>query len=97
MVDAKKFGDHITGDYLIAKSDPEAGIDNDRVAMVFRDVATNFRYVYPAGRRDTSNTTLAMKHFTDDLEKVGTFYSDNAPEIVAAMRAMKVRHQISRD
>ena len=25
-------GDHITGDYLIAKSDPEAGIDDGRVA-----------------------------------------------------------------
>ena len=35
MVDAKKFGDHVTGDYLIAKSDPETGVDGDRVAMVF--------------------------------------------------------------
>ena len=70
MVEARKFGDHITGDYLIAKSDPEAGIDDDRVAMVYKDVATDFRYVYPAGRRDTSNTTLAMKHFVDDLDKI---------------------------
>ena len=97
MVDAKKFGDHVTGDYLIAKSDPETGVDGDRVAMVFKDVATDFRYVYPVARRDTSNTTLAMKHFVDDLEKIGIFYSDNAPEIVAAMRAMKIRHQISKD
>ena len=52
MVDAKKFGDHITGDYLIAKSEPEIGIDDDRVAMVIKDVLTDFRYVYPAGRRD---------------------------------------------
>jgi hypothetical protein len=97
MVDAKKFGDHVTGDYLIAKSDPETGVDGDRVAMVFKDVATDFRYVYPVARRDTSNTTLAMKHFVDDLEKIGIFYSDNAPEIVAAMRAMNIRHQISKD
>ena len=97
MVEAKKFGDHITGDYLIAKSDPETGVDGDRVAMVFKDVATDFRYVYPFARRDTSNTTLAMKHFVDDLDKIGIFYSDNAPEIVAAMRAMKIRHQISKE
>ena len=97
MVDAKKFGDHVTGDYLIAKTDPETGVDGDRVAMVFKDVATDFRYVYPVARRDTSNTTLAMKHFVDDLEKIGIFYSENAPEIVAAMRAMKIRHQISKD
>ena len=48
MVEAKKFGDHITGDYLIAKSEQETGIDNDRVAMVMKDVLTDFRYVYPA-------------------------------------------------
>ena len=97
MVEAKKFGDHVTGDYLIAKSDPETGVDGDRVAMVFKDVATDFRYVYPVARRDTANTTLAMKHFVDDVDKIGIFYSDNAPEIVAAMRALKIRHQISKD
>ena len=70
---AKKFGDHIAGDCLIAKSEPEAGIDDDRVAMVIKDVLTDFRYVYPAGRRDASNTVLAMKHCVDDLEKVGIF------------------------
>ena len=36
MVEAKKFGDHVTGDYLIAKSEPEIGIDNDRVAVVVK-------------------------------------------------------------
>ena len=97
MVDAKKFGDHITGDYLIAKSEPEIGIDDDRVAMVIKDVLTDFRYVYPAGRRDANNTILAMKHFIDELDKVGIFYSDNAPEIVSAMKTMSLRHQISRD
>ena len=51
MVEAKKFGDHVTGDYLIAKSELEIGIDNDRVAMVVKDVLTDFRYVYPVGRR----------------------------------------------
>lgn len=58
MVDARKFGDHITGDYLTAKSEPEVGIDDDRVAMVVKDVLTDFRYVYPVGRRDASSTIL---------------------------------------
>eukprot|EP00435_Cladocopium_sp_Y103_P017398 s3916_g4.t1 len=75
MVDAKKFEDHGTGDYLIAKSEPEIGIENDRVAMVVKDVLTDFRYVCPAGRRDAPSTVLAMKHFVDDLENIGIFYS----------------------
>ena len=65
--------------------------------MVMKDVLTDFRYVYPAGRRDANSTVLSMKHFVDDLEKIGVFYSDNAPEIVSAMKSIKVRHQISRD
>ena len=43
MVEAKKFGDHVTGDYLFAKSEPETWIDDDRVAMVAKDVLTDFR------------------------------------------------------
>ena len=50
-----------------------------------------------AGRRDANSTVPSMKHFVDDLEKIGIFYSDNAPEIVSAMKSIKVRHQISRD
>lgn len=65
--------------------------------MVIKDVLTDFRYVYPAGRRDASNAILAIKRFIDDLEKVGIFYSENAPEIVSAMKTMKKRHQSSRD
>ena len=34
MVEAKKFGDHATGDCLLAKPEPETGIDDVRVAMI---------------------------------------------------------------
>ena len=71
MFEAKKFGDHVTGDHLIAKSEPETGIDDDRVAMVAKDVLTDFRDAYPAGRRDANCTILSMKHCIDDLEKIG--------------------------
>ena len=70
MVGAKKFRDHVAGDYLIAKSEA----DDDRVAMVVKDVLTDFRSVYPVGRRDTNSIILSMKHFVDDLEKIGIYY-----------------------
>jgi hypothetical protein len=44
---AKKFGDHIAGDYLIAKSEPEAGIDDDRVAMVIKECSNGFSLCVP--------------------------------------------------
>ena len=42
-VESNKFGDHITGDHLVTRDSNEQSIDGDRVAMVMRDVATNFR------------------------------------------------------
>ena len=42
-VESNKFGDHITGDHLVTRDSNEQSIDGDRVAMVMKDVATNFR------------------------------------------------------
>lgn len=40
QVEAKKFGDRLTVDHLITSDEREAGIDQSRVALVIRDVAT---------------------------------------------------------
>ena len=54
-------------------------------------------YVYPSARRNTGSIILAMKHFTGPADKVGIFYSDNAPELVSAMKILQWRHTISKD
>ena len=38
-----------------------------------------------------------MKHFTSPGDKIGIFYSDNAPELVSAMKVLQWRHVISKD
>ena len=86
QVEAKKFGDHLTADHLITSDGREIGIDQSRVALVVRDVATDFRYVYPAARKTSHQCVMAFKHFVRTGETVNIFYSDRAPELVIKQR-----------
>ena len=54
-------------------------------------------YVYPNARRTTNATVLAIKHFVGHTEEIGVFYSDNAPELISAMKILQCRHVLSRD
>ena len=96
-VEADVFGDHITGDFLVTMTEDEEGIDTERVALVVKDVATGFQYVYPTARRNAESIIISMKHFTSPGDKIGIFYSDNAPELVSAMKVLQWRHVISKD
>ena len=96
-VDAEKIGDHITADFIITRDEEEMGIDDERNALVVKDVATGFMYVYPNARRTTNAAVLAMKHFVGHKDEVGVFYSDNAPELISAMKVLQRRHVLSRD
>ena len=62
----------------------EQSIDGDRVAMVMKDVATN----YPSARSHA-------KHFVAPGEEVGVFYSDAAPSIKLACREVGWRQNTS--
>ena len=44
-VESNKFGNHMTGDHLVARDVNEQSIDGDRVAMVMKDVATMHQVV----------------------------------------------------
>ena len=92
QVEAKKFGDHLTADHLITSDDREIGIDQSRVALVVRDVATDFRYVYPAARKTSHHCVMAFKHFVRTGETVNVFYSDRAPELVKAADQLEWKH-----
>ena len=72
-----KFGDHITGDHLVTRDVNEESTDGDRVAMVMKDVATNFRWVYPSARNHAKDCVLASRHFVAPGDEVGVFYSDS--------------------
>ena len=94
-VESNKFGDHITGDHLVTRDANEQSIDGDRVAMVMKDVATNFRWVYPSARSHAKDCVLAFRHFIAPGEEVGVFYSDAAPSIKLSCREVGWRQNTS--
>ena len=94
-VESTKFGDHITGDHLITGDVNEESIDGDRVALIMKDIATNFRWVYPSARSHAKDCVLAFRHFIAPGEEVGVFYSDNANSIRLACREVGWRQNTS--
>jgi len=94
QVKAEKFGDHITADFIVTRDEDELGIDEEKSALVVKDIATGF---YPNARRTANAAILAIKHFVGHTDEVGVFYSDNAPELISAMKILQCRHVLSRD
>ena len=50
-VEARKFGDLVTGDHLISNGVLSNGIDGEAVGFLLRDHATKFKQLYPAARK----------------------------------------------
>ena len=82
----EKFGDRTTGDHMITRKDEEIALDGSKHAFVMGDLYTDWIDVYPQMLKDADSCVAAMKKFAgqEDTVKVASFYSDNAPEIVAA-------------
>ena len=93
---AKKFGDHVTIDHIITRDLRDFGIEGEKVALVVKDVCTNFRYVYPSSTKDSEQVYENLLHYFQVDDDVGIIYSDNAPELEDATRKFKIRHNTSR-
>ena len=48
----KKFEDHVTLGHIVTKDLRDFGIKAEKVALVVKNVFTNFRYVYPSGTKE---------------------------------------------
>ena len=95
-IHSKKFGDHITIDHIITKDLRDHGFEGEKVAFVVKDVYSKFRYVYPSETKSSEQCTSDLQHFLKVEDKVGIVYSDNAPELEAAVKQLGVRHNTSR-
>ena len=93
---SKKFGDHVTIDHIVTKDLRDFGIEGEKVALVVKDVFTNFRYVYPSSTKAGEEVYESLLHYFKVDDEVGIVYSDNAPELESATSKFKVRHNTSR-
>ena len=89
-IHSKKFGDHITIDHIITKDLRDHGFEGEKVAFVVKDVYSKFCYVYPSETKSSEQCTSDLQHFLKVEDKVGIVYSDNAPELEAAVKQLGV-------
>ena len=83
QVEAEKFGDHITADFIVTRDEDELGIDDEKKksALVVKPMPQFWR----------SNILL------DILKKAESFTVSIRPELISAMKILQCRHVLSRD
>ena len=89
-IEARKFGDSVTGDHLISNGVSSNGIDGGAVGFLLRDHATKFKQLYPAA-------TKSVKEIPGTYVQEQGFhlYTDGAPEIVNAGKSLHACHDTS--
>ena len=96
-ITSTKYGDHITVDHIITRDMLDHGYDDQKVALVVKDVYSQFRYVYPSDTKNSDQCHEDLLHFLGKDDDVGIIYSDNAPELGQAIKRLGVRHSTSRE
>ena len=62
-VSASCFGDHITADHVVLYRDSDNMIEDSRLALVVKDIATSFMFAYPSALKDADECQVALQHF----------------------------------
>ena len=96
-ISSTKYGDHVTIDHIVTKDLMDFGFQDEKVALVMKDVFSQFRYVYPSSSKSPDQVYEDLIHFFAAEDQVGVIYSDNAPELAAAVKELRVRHNTSRE
>lgn len=60
-IDAKKFGDSVTGDHLVSNGVQSNGIYGEAVGFLLRDHAAKFTQLYPAATKTAKECEIAFK------------------------------------
>ena len=61
-----------------------------------KDVFSQVRYVYPSDNKSSEQRYEDLLHFCSKEHEIGIVYSDNAPELGAAVKKLECRHNTSR-
>ena len=94
-METKSFGDHIVADHTVIKSNVEEGVKGETVALVMKDIHTQFRHVFPSQTKSSESCVNAFNHFLSHKDEVGVVYTDNSRELIATISELGYRHQTS--
>ena len=85
-VETHAFGDHIIGDHVIIKKNVEEGFTGEQVALVSKDLHTQYRFVYPRQSKDAQSSVDGLNHFIGSKDDVQVVYTGNSPELIPAIK-----------
>ena len=85
----ESFGQRVTGDTIVSRGLKDRGVGNKNNAVVMFDFGTGWTSCFPVNSRSEEDTLLAFRDYVGTKDKVLSFCSDAAPEIMAcAAKAM---------
>ena len=85
----------VIADHVLIRRNVEEGWKGEVVALVVKDLHTQFRCVYPATSKSSDECCKAFQHFIGPQDEVEVIYTDNAPELKSAVEYLGYRHQTS--
>ena len=93
-IDAKKFGDPVTGDHLISNGLQSNGIDGEAAGFLFRDRAIRFKQLYPAATKTAKECEKAFERVQGPMmsNRIIHLYTDGAPEDKKAGKNLRTCH-----
>eukprot|EP00974_Lingulodinium_polyedra_P039299 3767280-Lingulodinium_polyedra.AAC.1 len=60
QIEATRWGEHLTADYIASKSELMLGVDGSKHAFVIRDIFSGLCHAFPTRTRTTEDT---VEHF----------------------------------
>ena len=89
-IETEVFGDHIIGDHVIIKKNVEEGFRGEQVALVLKDLHTQYRFVYPSQSKDAQSSVDGLNHFIGPKDDVQVVYTDNSPELIQSHQRLGI-------
>ena len=62
------------GDHVIIKKNVEEGFRGEQVALVLKDLHTQYRHVYPSQSKDSQSCVDGLNHFIGSNDDVQVVY-----------------------
>ena len=84
----KEFGDHVTADTIVLHGLKDRGVGNKNDAIVLFDLGTGWLSCHPIQSRTEEETLFAYREFLGTKDKIKSFYSDSAPELMSCAKKM---------
>ena len=85
-----EFGKEICADTIVANATKNWGLDGEEHGVVVYDRGSKWIGGHPTATKTEDDATQALQHFIGPGRKVDRFYSDQAPELIAAAHALKL-------